>query len=97
MKNLQPAAFINVMQRHEEGLQPTTSGRPISVGSDGSKVQPDSKPGSSHSQRSNSSAYSSQHVAAEYILDFGYVVKGTQKVTTMLHLRSQLLCSDFVM
>lgn len=81
-----------LLQRHEDGLPPA-AGRPASGGSDGSKALPGSKPGSSHSQRSNSSAYSSQHVAAEYVLDFGYVVKGTNKVTTACDVsRSCCIC-----
>ena len=54
------------------------------------KEVPGSKPGTAQSQRSNFSADGMQMVAAEYVLDFGHVIKGTQKVSG---LPSELSCS----
>lgn len=53
------------------------------------KEFPGSKPGTAQSQRSNFSADGMQMVAAEYVLDFGHVIKGTQKVIV---LPSELSC-----
>ena len=47
------------------------------------KEAPGSKPGTALSQRSNFSADGMQLVAAEYVLDFGHVIKGTQKVSVL--------------
>ncbi len=54
------------------------------------KEVPASNPGTAQSQRSNFSADGMQMVAAEYVLDFGHVIKGTQKVSG---LPSELSCS----
>ena len=47
------------------------------------KEAPGSKPGTAQSQRSNFSADGMQLVAAEYVLDFGHVIKGMQKVANL--------------
>ena len=58
--------------------------RPLSGGSVMQREAPGSKPGTAQSQHSNFSADGMQMVAAEYVLDFGYVIKGTQKVAALL-------------
>ena len=50
--------------------------RPFSGITVGSRDTPGSKPGTAQSHNTDSM----QLVAAEYVLDFGYVIKGTQKV-----------------
>ena len=50
--------------------------RPFSGVTVGSRDAPGSKPGTAQSHNTDSM----QLVAAEYVLDFGYVIKGTQKV-----------------
>ena len=65
-------------------LQAGPSRRPGSGASQGQREAPGSKPGSAQSQRSNSSADGMQLVAAEYVLDFGHVIKGTQKARASL-------------
>lgn len=60
--------------------QAGTGRRPLSGITLGSRDSPASKPGTAQSQNSNLGTDAMQLVAAEYVLDFGYVIKGTQKV-----------------
>ena len=61
-----------------------SGGRPQGAGSPLPREGPGSKPGTAQSQRTNSSGVQTR--AAEYVLDFGYVIKGTQKVAVYLRL-----------
>ena len=61
-------------------LQAAPSRRPNSGSSLKQQEAAGSKPGTAQSQRSNVSGEGMQMVAAEYVLDFGHVIKGTQKV-----------------
>lgn len=71
---------MQAMLQVAQSRRPFSGGRPPG-GSPMSKEVPGSKPGTAQSQRSNFSADGMQMVAAEYVLDFGHVIKGTQKVS----------------
>ncbi len=72
--------LASCVQAAAQSRRPISGARSNSGLSPGPKEGPGSKPGTAQSQRSNSSAEGMQIVAAEYVLDFGYVIKGTQKV-----------------
>jgi len=77
------------MLQAAQSRRPFSGGRPLG-GSPMPTEVPGGKPGTAQSQRSNFSADGMQMVAAEYVLDFGHVIKGTQKVSG---LPSELSCS----
>ena len=71
---------VQAMLQVAQSRRPYSGGRPLG-GSPMPKEVLGSKPGTAQSQRSNFSADGMQMVAAEYVLDFGHVIKGTQKVS----------------
>ena len=75
-------AEVKHMLQAAQGRRPFSGGQSVG-GSPMPKEVPGSKPGTAQSQRSNFSADGMQLVAAEYVLDFGYVIKGMQKVAML--------------